>query len=147
MNKHPRKLILRERRSYLFAATCSAVAALLLFYKLLQNDLYLKILNYKWIAAVLSLLILGNIIHGFFAFKSWASLENDTQIDSIIDIKKTFYKSLVVNFFFPYVLLIILFLGMKEFLVATIASCLLLIMSMGCYYFDLLPALRLTQKK
>ena len=121
--KRPRKIIIRERRSYLIAATCSAVAALLLFYKLMQNDLYLKILNFKWIAGVLFLLIVGNIIHGFFAFKSWSSIEDDANLEDLIKTKINFYKSLVINFFIPYIFLIILFLVMKEFIISTIASC------------------------
>ena len=141
-NTRSQKIIIRERRSYLIAAICSAVGALLLFYKLMENDLYLKILNYKWIAAVLLLLIIGNIIHGFFAFKSWNSLEDDMSIEDIIRTKIIFYKSLIVNFFIPYILLIILFFVMKEFVISTIASCLLLLMSLGCYYMDLLPVLR-----
>ena len=141
-NNRSQKIIIRERRSYLIAAICSAVGALLLFYKLMQNDLYLKILNFRWIAAVLSLLIIGNIIHGFFAFKSWNSLQNDMSMEDIIMTKITFYKSLIVNFFIPYILLIILFFVMQEYVISTIASCLLLVMSMGCYYMDLLPILR-----
>ncbi len=144
--KRTRKIIVRERRSYLIAASCSAVGALLLFYKLMQNDLYLKILNFKWIAAVLFLLIVGNIIHGFFALKSWSSIEDDTVLEDLIKTKITFYKSLVINFFIPYILLIILFFVMKEYFISTIASCMLLIMSMGCYYFDLLPTLRQNKK-
>lgn len=145
--KRPRKIIIREKRSYLIAATCSAVGALLLFYKLIQNDLYLKILNFKWIAAVLFLLIVGNIIHGFFALKSYNAIEDDTALEDIIKTKITFYKSLVINFFVPYILLIVLFLVMKEFFISTIASCMLLVMSLGCYYFDLLPTLRHNPKK
>jgi len=145
--KHPSKLILRERRSYLFASMCSVVAALLLFYKLFQNNLYLKILDYIWIALVLGWLILGNIIHGYFAFRSFSSLENDTEIDEIKSIKLTFYKSLLINFFLPYIMLIVLFLVMGEFTVATIASVLLFMMSAGCYYLDLRPVLMIKNKK
>lgn len=143
----PSKLILRERRSYLFASMCSAVAALLLFYKLFQNNLYLKIIDYTWIALVLGWLILGNIIHGYFAFRSFNSLEDSSEIDEIKSIKMTFYKSLMINFFLPYIMLIILFLVMKEFMVATIASVLLFMMSAGCYYLDLRPIMLLKNKK
>lgn len=143
----PSKLILRERRSYLFASMCSALAALLLFYKLFQNSLYLKIMDYTWIAAVLAWLILGNIVHGYFAFRSFNSLKDDTEVDEIKIIKLTFYKSLLINFFLPYVMLIILFLVMKEVLIATIASVLLLMMSAGCYYLDLRPVLSIKNKK
>lgn len=143
----PSKLILRERRSYLFASMSSAMAALLLFYKLFQNNLYLKILDYTWIALVLGWLILGNIIHGYFAFRSFNSLQDETEIDEIKSIKVTFYKSLMINFFLPYIMLIILFIVMKEFLVATIASVLLLMMSGGCYYLDLRPIMLLKNKK
>jgi hypothetical protein len=146
-NNRTQKLISRERRSYLFAACCSALAALMLFYKLFQNDLYLKIINYIWMALVLFLLILGNIIHGFFAFKSYSSIEDNTDMRTIKNVKITFYKSLMINFFFPYALLIILFLGMKELLIATMASMLLLVMTLGCYYLDLRPILRMTDKK
>lgn len=143
----PSKLILRERRSYLFASMSSAMAALLLFYKLFQNNLYLKILDYTWIALVLGWLILGNIVHGYFAFRSFNSLEDNSEIDEIKTIKLTFYKSLVINFFLPYIMLIILFLVMKELLVAMIASVLLFMMSAGCYYLDLRPIMLLKNKK
>lgn len=143
----PSKLILRERRSYLFASMSSAMAALLLFYKLFQNNLYLKIMDYTWIALVLGWLILGNIVHGYFAFRSFNSLEDNSEIDEIKGIKVTFYKSLLINFFLPYIMLIILFLVMKEFLVATIASVLLFMMSAGCYYLDLRPIMLLKNKK
>lgn len=143
----PSKLILRERRSYLFASMSSAMAALLLFYKLFQNNLYMKILDYTWIALVLGWLILGNIIHGYFAFRSFNSLQDETEIDEIKSIKVTFYKSLMINFFLPYIMLIVLFIVMKEFLIATIASVLLLMMSGGCYYLDLRPIMLLKNKK
>lgn len=143
----PSKLILRERRSYLFASMCSALAALLLFYKLFQHNLYLKIMDYTWIAVVLGWLILGNIVHGYFAFRSFSSLEDDSDVDDIKAIKITFYKSLAINFFLPYIMLIVLFLVMKEFWVATIASTLLVMMSCGCYYLDLRPILSIKSKK
>lgn len=143
----PSKLILRERRSYLFASMCSAIAALLLFYKLFQNNLYLKIMDYTWIALVLGWLILGNIIHGYFAFRSFNSLEDNSEIDEIKRIKVTFYRSLLINFFLPYIMLIILFLVMKEFKVATIASVLLFMMSAGCYYLDLRPIMLMKKRK
>lgn len=145
--KRPSKLILRERRSYLFASMCSAMAALLLFYKLFQNSLYLKILDYTWIALVLGWLILGNIVHGYFAFKSFNSLTDDIEIDDIKSIKLTFYKSLVINFFLPYIMLIVLFVVMNELVVASIASVLLFMMSAGCYYLDLRPVMLLKNKK
>ena len=145
--KRPSKLILRERRSYLFASMSSALAALLLFYKLFKNDLYIKILDYIWIAVVLGWLILGNVIHGYFAFRSFSLLKDDSEIDEIKVIKWTFYKSLLINFFFPYVMLIVLFLVMKEVLVATIASVLLLMMTGGCYYLDLRPIMSIKSKK
>lgn len=143
----PSKLILRERRSYLFASMCSALAALLLFYKLFQHNLYLKIMDYTWIAVVLGWLILGNIVHGYFAFRSFSSLVDDSEVDDIKAIKITFYKSLAINFFLPYIMLIVLFLVMKEFWVATIASTLLVMMSCGCYYLDLRPILSIKSKK
>lgn len=143
----PSRLILRERRSYLFASLCSALAALLLFYKLFQHNLYLKILDYTWIAIVLGWLILGNIVHGYFAFRSFSSLEDNSDVDEIKAIKMTFYKSLAINFFLPYIMLIVLFLVMKEFWVATIASTLLVMMSCGCYYLDLRPVLSIKNKK
>lgn len=146
MERHrTRKLIKRERHSYLFAACCSAGAALLLFYKLFQHDLYLKIINYIWISIVLGLLILGNIIHGYFAFKSYHLIEDTSDIKTIKNIKVGFYKSLIINFFFPYALLIMLFLGMQELAVATIASVLLLMMTLGCYYLDLRPILKIKE--
>ena len=137
------KLVSREKRSYLFAALCSAFAALLLFYKLFQNNLYMRIIDYVWIAAVLFLLILGNIIHGFFALQSFRSLSDQSDIEKIKTIKLTFYKSLVINFFIPYIMLIILFLSMKEWLIATIASSLFLMMTVGSYYLDFLPTMKL----
>lgn len=141
--RRAKRIIKRERHSYLFAACCSAGAALLLFYKLFQNNLYLKILNYVWMAVVIALLILGNIIHGYFAFKSYSLIEDNSNIDTIKSIKIGFYKSLFINFFFPYALLIMLFLGMQELFVATVASVLLLMMTLGCYYLDLRPILRI----
>jgi hypothetical protein len=146
MERHrTKKLIKRERHSYLFAACASAGAAMLLFYKLFQNDLYLKIINYLWMAIVLALLILGNMIHGYYAFRSYHLIEDDSDIRTIKNIKISFYKSLIINFFFPYVLLIMLFLGMREVTVATIASVLLLMMTLGCYYLDLRPILRIKE--
>jgi hypothetical protein len=144
--KRPSKLVLRERRSYLFASMCSAIAALLLFYKLFQNSLYLKILDYAWIALVLGWLILGNIVHGYFAFKSFNSLTDNTEMDDIKSIKLTFYKSLMINFFLPYIMLIILFVVMNELVIASIASILLFIMGAGCYYLDLRPVMLLKNK-
>ena len=141
--KRPSKLILKERRSYLFASMCSAIAALLLFYKLFQHNLYLKIMDYTWIAIVLGWLILGNIIHGYFAFRSFSILNKNSDVDDVKTVKIIFYKSLTVNFFLPYIMLIILFLVMKEVKIATIASTLLVIMRCGCYYLDLRPVLLL----
>ena len=144
--KRPSKLILKERRSYLFASMCSAIAALLLFYKLFQHNLYLKIMDYTWIAIVLGWLILGNIIHGYFAFRSFSILNKNSDVDDVKTVKIIFYKSLTVNFFLPYIMLIILFLVMKEVKIATIASTLLVIMSCGCYYLDLRPVLLLKNR-
>ena len=144
--KRPSRLVLRERRSYLFASVCSAFAALLLFYKLLHHNLYIKIMDYTWIAIVLGWLILGNIVHGYFAFRRFSLLVDSSDVDDIKIIKITLYKSLTVNFFLPYIMLIILFLFMKEILIATIASTLLLIMSSGCYYLDLRPILLIKSK-
>ena len=144
--KRPSKLILKERRSYLFASMCSALAALLLFYKLFQHNLYLKIMDYTWIAIVLGWLILGNIIHGYFAFRSFSILNKNSDVDDIKAVKIIFYKSLTINFFLPYIMLIILFLVMKEIVIATIASMLLVIMSCGCYYLDLRPILLLKNR-
>lgn len=136
-------LVAKERRSYLFASLCSAMAALFMFYKLLENDLYLKIMNYFWFALVISLLILGNIVHGYFAFKSFNSLGDESGIDEIKAVKRTYYKSLIVNFLTPYMFLIVLFIVMKELAIAMIASLLFLLMIMVCYFFDLKPIMKL----
>jgi hypothetical protein len=104
-------------------------------------------MDYTWIAVVLGWLILGNIVHGYFAFRSFSSLVDDSEVDDIKAIKITFYKSLAINFFLPYIMLIVLFLVMKEFWVATIASTLLVMMSCGCYYLDLRPILSIKSKK
>ncbi len=136
-------LIFREKRSYLFASLCSAIAALSMFYKLFQNDLYLKILKFPWFALVVGLLILGNMIHGFFAFKSYNELEEESSLDEVKNIKKTYYKSFLINFLTPYVVLIILFIFIKEFIIAFIALVLFFLMSVGCYFFDLKPTMNL----
>lgn len=136
-------LIARERRSYLFASLCSAIAALCMFYKLFQNDLYLKILEYIWFSIVIGLLILGNIVHGFFAFKSYNSLTDETDLDGIKSIKKSYYKSFLVNFLTPYFLLIVLFIAMKEYAIALLAMALFLLMIVLCYYGDLKPTMKL----
>ncbi|MBC7712990.1 MAG: hypothetical protein H7177_06610 [Rhizobacter sp.] len=141
------KLIVRERRGYLFAALCSATAALMIFYKLLLNDLYVKILGYPWMAIVLGCLIVGNLIHGFFAFKSFQSIDEKCTLAEIKKIKVTFYKSLIVNFLLPYLFLIILFVAIKEFGLAVIALLLFLLMSMVCYVFDLRPVLSMREKE
>ncbi|MBY0412569.1 MAG: hypothetical protein K2Q18_00315, partial [Bdellovibrionales bacterium] len=88
----------------------------------------------------------GNLIHGYYAFKSFSAFEENTYIDTIKMIKVSFYKSLFINFFFPYALLIMLFLGMQELYVATVASVLLLMMTLGCYYLDLRPILMIKSK-
>lgn len=136
-------LVAREKRSYLFASLCSAIAALCMFYKLFQNDLYLKIMDYFWFSLVIGLLILGNIVHGFFAFKSYNSLDDESDVDAIKAIKRTYYKSFIVNFLTPYMFLIILFIVIKEFAVAMIAAILFLLMVSVCYYFDLRPTMKL----
>ena len=136
-------LISREKRSYFFASLCSAIAALSMFYKVFQNDLYLKILKFPWFAFVVILLILGNTIHGFFAFKSYNELIEDSDLEKVKSIKKVYYKSFLVNFLVPYIVLILLFIFIKEFLIAFIALILFSIMSFGCYYFDLKPTMNL----
>jgi hypothetical protein len=136
-------IIVRERRSYLFAATCSAVAALFMFYKLFLNDLYLKFLDFKWFGLVVGLLILGNIIHGFFAFKSFNDISSESTLLEIKKVKKTYYISLIVNFFSPYLSLIILFIFINEFSAACVAMALLILMILGCYFLDLKPIMSL----
>ena len=136
-------LVSREKRSYLFASLCSAIAALSMFYKLFQNDLYVKILKFPWFALVVFLLILGNLIHGYFAFKSYNELEDKSDLEKVKDIKRIYYKSFLINFLTPYVVLIILFIFIKEFLIALIALILFCTMSIGCYYLDLKPTMNL----
>ncbi len=136
-------LILREKRSYLFAACCSAVAALFMFYKLFLNDLYLKFLEYKWFGLVVGLLILGNIVHGFFAFKSFSEITSQSDLLEIKKVKRTYYLSLLINFLSPYLSLIILFIFIKEFLAASVALLLLILMVLGCYFLDLKPIMTL----
>jgi hypothetical protein len=140
------RLITREKRGYLFAAICSAAAAMLMFYKLLLNDLYIKIIGYPWMAIVLGCLILGNIIHGFFAFRSFQSIDGTCKLNELIKIKITFYKSLIINFLVPYLFLIILFLAIKEYSLAMIALMLFLLMSSICYVFDLRPMISIGEK-
>ena len=84
------KLITREKRGYLFAAICSAAAAMMMFYKLLLNDLYIKIMGYPWMAMVLGFLILGNIIHGFFAFRSYQSIHENCTVVELVKFKIVF---------------------------------------------------------
>ena len=140
-------LIYREKRGYLFAAICSAAAALMMFYKLLLNDLYVKILNYPWMAFVLACLTVGNLIHGFFAFRSFQSIDEKCTLVELIKIKIIFYKSLIINFLLPYLFLIILFIVIKEYALSVIALLLFILMSMVCYVFDLKPVLSLREKK
>ncbi|MBC7427364.1 MAG: hypothetical protein H7336_02050 [Bacteriovorax sp.] len=140
------KLITKERRGYLFAAVCSAAAALMMFYKLFLNDLYVKIMGYPWMAIVLGLLIIGNMIHGFFAFRSFQSTNEKCTLAELVRLKIIFYKSLVVNFLLPYLFLIILFIAIKEYALAVIALLLFILMSMVCYVFDLKPILALREK-
>lgn len=135
------KLITRERRAYLFAAGCSAVAAMMMFYKLMLNNLYEKILNYPWMAFVLGCLIIGNIVHGFFAFRSFQSLNEKCTLSELIKIKIVFYKSFIINFLLPYLFLIILFVMIREYAIAIIALLLFILMSMISYVFDLKPIL------
>jgi hypothetical protein len=144
-NEQLNKLIKRERRGYLFAATCSAAAALMIFYKLLLNELYAKIMNYPWMAFVLGCLVVGNMIHGFFAFRSFQLIEENSTISELIKIKIIFYKSLIVNFLLPYLFLIILFIVIKEYSLALIALLLFILMSMVCYVFDLKPMIGLKE--
>lgn len=136
-------LVARERRSYLFASLCSALAALCIFYKLFQNDLYVKILKFPWFSIAIGLMLLGNIAHGFFAFRSFNMLDDESDVESIKAVKRTFYKSFIVNFLTPYLFLIVLFIVMKEFVVAFVASVLFLLMVVVCYYFDLRPTMKL----
>ncbi len=138
-----RLLVFREKRSYLFASLCSAMAALSMFYKLFQNDLYVKILKFPWFAFVVALLILGNMVHGFFAFKSFNELEENSDLAMVKEIKKTYYKSFLINFLTPYIVLIILFIVIKEFMIALVAMILFCLMSLGCYFFDLKPTMNL----
>ncbi len=145
-NNRLNKLITREKRAYLFAAICSAAAALMMFYKLMLNDLYMKILNYPWMAFVLGCLIVGNMIHGFFAFRSFQSLNEKCTLVELIKIKIVFYKSLVINFLLPYLFLIILFVTIREYAIAVIALLLFILMSMVCYTFDLKPILALKKE-
>lgn len=140
------KLIKKEQRSYLVAATCSAGAALMIFYKLLLNELYLKILDYPWMGIVLFFLIVGNLIHGFFAFKSFQAISEQCSLSEIIKTKITFYKSLIVNFLLPYLFLIVLFIFIKEFALAIMALSLFMLMIFVCYVFDLRPILSLKEK-
>ena len=139
-------LIFREKRGYLFAAICSASAALMMFYKLLLNDLYSKILEFPWMAFVLGCLIVGNLVHGFFAFKSFQSMNDSCKLQDLIKIKITFYKSLIINFLVPYLFLIILFVMIEEFRIAVVALLLFILMSMVCYTFDLKPILSLRKE-
>lgn len=141
-----KKLITREKRGYIFAAICSAAAAMMMFYKLMLNDLYLKILNYPWMAFVLACLIVGNMVHGFFAFRSFQSLHERSSLDELINTKITFYKSLIINFLLPYLFLIILFVVIGEYAIAIIALMLFILMSMVCYTFDLKPILNLKKE-
>ena len=145
-NSRLNKLITRERRGYLFAAICSATAALMMFYKLFLNELYMKILNYPWMAFVLGCLIVGNVIHGFFAFRSFQALNEKSSLIELIKIKIIFYQSLIVNFLIPYLFLIILFIVIKEYSIAIIALLLFILMSMVCYVFDLKPILSLRKE-
>ncbi len=142
-NTRSQMLVAREKRSYLFASLCSAIAALCMFYKMFQNDLYLKILEYKWFAIVIGLLIIGNIVHGFFAFKSYNMLDDESDVDTIKAVKRSYYRSFIINFLTPYMLLIILFILMKELAIAAIAFILFLLMIALCYYFDLKPTMKL----
>jgi len=136
-------LVYREKRSYLFASLCSAMAALSMFYKLFQNDLYVKILKFPWFASVVLLLILGNMIHGFFAFKSYNELHESSDLMQVKDIKRIYYKSFLINFLTPYIVLIILFITIKEFFIALIAMILFCFMALGCYFLDLKPTMNL----
>lgn len=142
-NVQSQLIVAREKRSYLFASTCSVVAALFMFYKLFQNELYIKILNFPWFSLVIGLLILGNIIHGFFAFKSFNTLNDESDIDDIKAVKRTYYKSLIINFLTPYIFLIIFFITVKEFFVALMAFLLFIMMISGCYFLDLKPTMKL----
>lgn len=140
-------LVDRERRNYLFASFCSAFTALLLFYKLFHNDLYLKILEHKWFALVVGAMTIGNSIHGYFAFKSFDATGRVKDLDDILAIKYAYYKSMLFYFFTPYFLTIVLFISLKEYQVAFLATLLLAIMVSVCYFFDLKPILRLKKSK
>lgn len=142
-NLQSQLLVAREKRSYLFASTCSAVAALFMFYKMFQNDLYIKILKFPWFSLVIGLLIVGNVVHGFFAFRSFNSLNDQSDVDEIKSVKRIYYKSLIVNFLTPYMFLIIFFITVNEYFVALMAFFLFVMMIAGCYFLDLKPTMNL----
>lgn len=137
---------MREKRSYLFASVCSALGALVIFYKLLLNDLYLKFFHYPWIGFVVGALLLGNIGHGYFAFKSFRLVNKKSNIAEIVQVKISFYKSLIINFLIPYLFLIILFIVMKEYILSIFALLLFILMNSFCYQFDLKPILKLKKQ-
>lgn len=97
-------------------------------------------------AFVLGCLIVGNVIHGFFAFRSFQALNEKSSLIELIKIKIIFYQSLIVNFLIPYLFLIILFIVIKEYSIAIIALLLFILMSMVCYVFDLKPILSLRKE-
>jgi hypothetical protein len=135
-------LIDRDRRNYFFASVCSALTALLIFYKLFHNDFYLRLIEFHWYAAVVGALTLGNLIHGYFAFKSFDSIGKVTDIEGILKVKFSYYKSMIFYFFTPYFLTIVLFITMQEFQIAFLGSLLFALMISICYFFDLKPLLK-----
>lgn len=134
-------LISKEKRSYLFASICSALTSFYFFYSLLHRNLYLEVLKFEYFSIVIFFLLIGNLLHGFFACKSYFNLRDHSSLERIVLIKKVFYKSLLLNFFTPYFILIIFFFAIGQFALGALALFLFLMMMGFCYYFDLRPLL------
>lgn len=136
-----RTLIARERFSYLCAFLSSLGISFYILVQIFQYDILASVLKMKLLAVTLLLLGIGNIIHGYFAFKSFFQL-TDLKINEVVNVKKIFYISLFFNFIIPYNVLIYTFYFLKQNQVAISALILLMAIVLTCVYCDILPFIR-----
>lgn len=143
---HLQILISKERRSYLFSSLCSGLTVFYLFYHLFQADLFKKLYDFNYLALVLVLITIGNVFHGYFAFRSFQSLSEQSGLSRVIVVKKRFYKSLAINFAIPYFVLIIFFIFIRQYLIASASVLLFTLTVMCCYFFDIKSFFKIVSK-
>lgn len=136
-----RTLIARERFSYLCAFLSSLAISFYLLVQIFQYDILASVMKMKLLAITLLLLGIGNVIHGYFAFRSFFQLA-DLKINEVINVKKMFYISLFFNFIIPYNVLIYTFYHLNQGQVALSALILLFAIVLTCLYCDILPFIK-----